>query len=481
MALAFPKTNATVLAPLGAVGVYWAWFGLSPKRAFLVGWAAGSVFFAINYSWFGETAGALIAPFGFFLTLGPAIGDAAFAFALPACAIALIRDRTSPALLPLASAAVFAFAEWFRCEGLGQLGVPFGSLGYTQVATPLAPLAADVGTYGITFVLMLLAAYAAQAIRSHASPASLRAFGIAAGCVVVALAASWLTWPARNLAAPAIPVAAVQGNIAQSLKFTDASIRAGITRYAALTEGLRGRHPRIVLWPETVIVKALNKEPALQARFANLARALNAELVVGTFEVTATEVYNTLFFFRPDGTLDAVYRKRQLVPFAEHLPFKAFLSWIPWASQVSNLGIGDTDGVIEAGGFRVAPIVCWESAFSGLVSGDVRDGATLLLIATDDAWFGKTAGPYQHAQIAQMRALETGRWVLRAASTGVSGIIAPNGRYVAQTQLEETAVLNGNVGRPVDTFYDAFGPAPLALVFALVFGAIAFAGRSRPF
>jgi len=205
MALAFPKTGATVLAPLGAVGVFWAWFGLSPKRAFLIGWAAGSVFFAINYSWFGETAGALIAPFGFLMTLGPGIGDALFAFALVGLLIAYLAKRARAGWLPLAGAAAFAWAEWLRCEGLGQLGVPFGSLGYSQVGTVFAPLGADIGTYGVTFVVMLLAAYAAYAVRSQFSRTSLRAAGIAYACVAVATALSWLTWPARSAPPPTLP------------------------------------------------------------------------------------------------------------------------------------------------------------------------------------------------------------------------------------------------------------------------------------
>ena len=479
MALAFPKTNVAVLAPVGAAALYWAWFGLSPKRAFLVGWAAGTVFFAINFAWFGETAGALIAPFGEFLTLGPGIGDALFGFAMPALAIALLQRRGRPDLVPLGAAAIFAFAEWFRCEGLGVLGVPFGSLGYSQVESPLAPLASYIGTYGCTFALALLGAYAAYAQRASFVPNALRPAAIAYGAVVVAVAFAWLAWPAKSLAAPTFKVAAVQGNIAQPLKFTDAAYREALARYTSLTLSLKNAHVRLVVWPETVIIHALNLDPALQVRFGALAKSVDAELVVGTIEVlNKTKGYNTLFFFRPDGGLDAVYQKRQLVPFAEHLPLRPLLGWIPWAKEVNDIGTGDDPGVVDANGMRVGPIICWESAFSGLNVGDVRHGAQLLAIATDDAWFGTTAGPYMHAQIAQMRALETGRWIVRAAATGISGIVAPNGLYTRNSKLEVATVVVGSVGTPVDTVYDAIGPVPVALACLAIYGGI-FAWPAR--
>jgi apolipoprotein N-acyltransferase len=486
MALAFPKTNAALLAPVGAAALFWAWFGVSPKRAFWIGWLAGTVYFGITFWWFSETAGSLIAPFGFIMPIGPAIGDGFFGFALVGaltafCARALAhRERLVRALVPLGAAAIFAAGEWFRSEGIGEIGVPFGGLGYTQVETPFAPLAAFVGSYGVTFVLCVLGAYAAYALRMR----SVRGSGIDAGCaavaVVAALAVAWTLWPARSFDAPTYRVAAVQGNIPQSLKATPAAFFEAISAYQSLTLDAAASRPAIVLWPETVILTPLNRQPQLLARFARLAKTVRAELVVGTLLVDETGDYNVLYFFRPDGGLDAIYRKRQLVPFAEHLPMASLLSWIPWTSEIAHYGHGTDDGVVTVAGQRFGPIVCWESAFSSLVRRDVsRDGATALLIATDDAWFGATAGPYQHAQIAQMRAIETGRWVLRAASTGVSGIIAPNGRYTRESHIGERTIVTGTIGKPVDTVYDALGAPAVAGALAVLYLAVLALGWRR--
>jgi apolipoprotein N-acyltransferase len=478
MALAFPRANAVILAPLGAAGLFWAWFGMSAKRAFWAGWLAGTVYFSITFWWFGETAGALIAPFGFLLAMGPAIGDAFFGFALVGALVSFAargladRDRTSRALVPLAAAAIFGFGEWFRSEGLGEIGVPFGSLGYTQVASPLAPLASFVGTYGVTFFTCVVAAYLAYAIRMRAVRGSgVDTFaGVAA--VIACAALAWGFWPARTLATPTFRIAAIQGNVPQSLKFAPGSLERAIARYDSLTREAAATRPAIVVWPETVIPIAFDRSPQYRAHFSALAKRVAAELVVGTFLDAGDGEFNVLAFFKPDGSLDRLYRKRQLVPFAEHVPFGPLFTWIPWMANASHFSEGTRSEIVTVGAVKFAPVICWESAFSGIVRGDVRDGATALIVSTDDAWFGTTAGPYQHAQIAQMRALETGRWIVRAASTGISGIVAPDGRYTVASRLDVPAIVAGTIGPPVDTVYDELGGSGVAIVLAVAYFAI---------
>jgi apolipoprotein N-acyltransferase len=485
MALAFPKVNGTVFAPLGAAALFYAWYGLSARRAFWVGWVAGFVFFSINFSWFGETVGAEIAPYGFIVTAGPAFGDGFFGFALPGALVALLardlqsRDRITRAFVPLGAAAIFAFFEWLRSEGLGVLGVPFGSLGLSQTSTVFAPIGSYLGTYGMTFVVCIIGAYLAYAIALRTVRGSIVDAAIAAVGIACVTAIAWLFWPARTVDIASFPVAAIQGNIAQSYKFAPGSLEKSIERYTILTEQASFGHPALVVWPETVIPTPLNRDPVLRQRFAALARSIDAELVVGTNDVSATDAYNALYFFTPDGGLDSIYRKRQLVPFAEHLPFAPLFSWIPLTREISHFSSGSVDGVASVNGVRIAPIICWESAFSDLAVADVRDGADAFIVATDDAWFGTTAGPYMHAQISQMRALETGRWIVRAASTGVSGIIAPNGQYTQMTSLNEQAVVSGKIGSPVATLYDSIGALGIALALALVSIGVASVGRLR--
>jgi apolipoprotein N-acyltransferase len=469
MALAFPKANLTILAPLGAAGLFISWYGLSPWEAFRRGWVAGFTFFAISWSWVGDTAGAYIAPFGFLLVLLPALIHG-LAFGVAGTLSAIAFARAPRALAPLAAAAAFSLCE--RQRSLGFLAFPFGNLSYTQVDSPLAPIAAYVGSVGLTFTICVIGAYLAFAFHEARYAADVRILLTVAGTLLACTALAWLFWPARHLAKATYPVVAAQGNINQNIKWTKAAFELSLDRYERLTEQAATYDPAFVLWPETVVPTDLNEFPQVQNRLSRLARSTRTELIVGSRQTRDGKMYNALFFFRPDGALDAVYRKRMLVPFAEMLPFADFFGNFPGANFVSRYSEGASTGVIDVGGAHIAPLICWESAFDDLAEDDIRDGAQAFVISTDDAWFGTTAGPYQHAQIAQMRALETGAWIVRAGAAGISGIIAPNGRYVAKTKLNEMTIAHGFIGPRAGSLFSVIGSTPIVVALMLLYIAL---------
>jgi len=469
MALAFPKSNLTILAPLGAAGLFATWYGLSPVEAFRNGWLAGFIFFVISWSWIGETAGTYIAPFGFLVVMLPALIHG-LAFGAAGTLSVIAYARAPRALAPLGAAAAFSLCEHLRSFSF--LACPFGNLSYTQVDTPLAPIAAYVGSLGLTFTICVIGAYLAFAFRESRTGADVRVLLTVAGALLLCTALAWLFWPARRLAKPTYPVVAAQGNINQNIKWTEAAFELSLDRYERLTEQAATYDPAFVLWPETVVPTNLNEYPQVQNRLSRLARSTRTELIVGSRQTRDGKVYNALFFFRPDGALDAVYRKRRLVSFAETLPFPGFFGKLPGANYISRYSEGVSTGVIDVGGARIAPLICWESAFEYLAADDLRDGAQAFVIATDDAWFGTTAGPYQHAQIAQMRALETGAWIVRAGATGISGIIAPNGRYVAKSKLNEMTIVHGFIGPRAGTLFSAVGSTPIVIMLAILYGAL---------
>ncbi len=217
------------------------------------------------------------------------------------------------------------------------------------------------------------------------------------------------------------------------------------------------------MWPETVIPTNLNLDNSLQLKFAHLAERTRATIVVGSLERIGNVPYNTLWYFSPDST-QRVYRKRKLVPFAEWLPGEAVLSRLPVASLISRFGVGKEAAVIDVDGHKSAPLICWESGFADIFHDQLAHGAQFGIVATDDAWFGVSAGPYQHAQIAQMRALESGTWIVRAAATGVSGIIAPNGRFTARSVMNEQQLVQGMIGPRIPTFFALIGPSLVSLI-----------------
>jgi apolipoprotein N-acyltransferase len=498
LALAFPKTQQAWLAPLGAAGLFWAWERLSWKRAFFTAWFAGTIFFSINFAWFTYTVGSYVGSLAFAVVLIPALIEA-LTFALTAVCTKIAAQFAPPALVPIAGAAAFTVFEYLRSVDV--TAVPFAQIGYSQTSTPLAVFAAYIGSFGVTFLVMLLGAYIAYAIaRRNVAPLAI---------VVAIVAAGWYAafsfWPARHAAPPTLRVAAVQGNIPQSLKATN--LQLSIDRYVSMTKQLKALHPQLVVWPETVILTDLDfssgywdlrmltpdqraelrkrevMAAGLRSQFSSLARDLQTTLVVGSqdmhFGREGLKEYNALYTYGPSGMLIDVYDKRQLVPFAESLLAPALFGWLPHADLIGRFGHGTENTVIPVGNMRFGPLICWESAFPDLIHAQIQNGAQFLVIPTDDAWFGQTSGTYQHAQIAQMRAIETGEWVMQSASTGISGIISPMGEWKEATQLDKQALLVGNVGMPAGSLFARIGPNPVIALLALLYAGVVLAGFAR--
>ena len=461
--LAFPRTGAWWLIPFALGGLFLSWSALAPRTAAWNGYVSGLVFFTLAFAWFGETAGSLLGPFGFVIDLGPAIIEA-FAFAAVACVTALAVRRSPPVLVPAVFAAAFTATEWERSSGL--LGVPFGQLGMALVDSPLRPLTAFVGGYGLTFVTALVSAYAAAAIAQHAFR---RVALSVAGATLAITIGAWLAWPARTLAPPTYRVAAIQGNIPQSIKASDAARLLAVQRYTDMTLAVAPARPALVVWPETVILTDINSDARARTHFAALAHRVNAEIAVGTLarDPQTGALANVLAYVAPSGTASLV-AKRQLVPFAEFLPLPAALRRLPGVDEIGDFTPGrgtQLDPLTRAG-----TLICWESVFGDIALDQVRAGARFFVVSTDDAWFGASDGPYQHAQATTLRAVETGRWIVRAASTGISGIVAPDGDWRARSRLQTQETIVGDLGDPVPAPYARIGPQPIGialLVFAL--------------
>ncbi len=448
---------------------------MSPRAAAFVGYASGLAFFILGFSWFGETAGALLGPAAPILDVGPALVEA-LAFAFAACIASLAARRCDVRLVPFVVAAAFALGEQVRSSTA--LGVPLEQIGITMIDSPLRPIAAYAGGYGLTFVTVLLGAslgWFLLAMRDtrRALTAAAVWIGVVA-CVGVAFAA----WPARHAPAPARRVAAVQGGIAQSIKRSNAGLQLALDRYTAMTVPLEAQHPSLVLWPETVITVDYRQSAALRARFAALATRLGAPLYAGGFWDDGTRLENAMMIFDPRVSrtdVAQIYVKERLVPFAEYVPGPAWLRRLPYADEIGGFAPGTNARETYDG---ATALICWESVFGDLAHARLRDDPSLFLIATDDAWFGTTEGPYEHAQAASLRAVETGRWVLRAAATGISGIVAPDGTWKQRTALGVAAVVVGDVGAPAPPPYARIGPLPVGIAMALIV-VVAFAWRRR--
>ena len=245
-----------------------------------------------------------------------------------------------------------------------------------------------------------------------------------------------------------IRVAAVQGNIAQVDKWNPEFSDAILDKYLQLTNRAVDAGADLVVWPEAATPFAFQVDPRSEM-IRRLARERNVHLLIGTTDVIWQDnpkYYNAAVLVDPQGETAGVYHKQHLVPFGEYVPLRKLLSFVsPLVESIGGFSAGEGPVMLMMDGQPIGAIVCYEMIYPGLVRQFVRNGSRLLATVTNDAWYGRTAAPHQHFQQAAMRAIEHGRYVVRAANTGISGVIDPYGRVLSETNLFEDDVLTSEV------------------------------------
>jgi apolipoprotein N-acyltransferase len=232
------------------------------------------------------------------------------------------------------------------------------------------------------------------------------------------------------------------------------------------------RGAALVIWPESSTPFMFEHDPAGRSAITALARELGVAMLFGSDQYEPgppARFFNSAFLVGPDGQTRAVYRKMHLVPFGEFIPLKRLLFFVtPLVESVSDFSPGEDYVVMPLGGNRLSTAICYEVVYPDLVAAFVGRGSQLLTTITNDAWYGHSSAPHQHFWMATLRAVEQGRYLVRSANTGISGIVDPYGRVVVKTPIFEQTVAVGDV-RYLDgrTIYsrtgDAFAYACLAV------------------
>ncbi|MGE0042955.1 MAG: apolipoprotein N-acyltransferase [Vicinamibacterales bacterium] len=458
LALSFPRYGHGVVAFVALTPLFVAlsgWRGrpgvcpgVPTRRGFSLGLMTGAVHFAGTVYWTGATVstfGGLGWPVAA-LVAGLLVLYMSLFVAAASAASALMVRRLGARGLLLAPAAWVA-AEYARGHLFG--GFPWIPLGNTMVTLlPLAQLASLVGVYGLSwFVATLNAGFALAAIgRGRQRVAA------AAACFVLVTGAS--VWGAARLGANTlvtggtpVVVGLIQGNVPQDEKWDASRSRDIVDRYLALSRQAVAEGAQLLLWPESATPFYFDEQPAGAALVRSMVASLRTPLLFGTDEIergAETHYYNSAYMLDAAGATAAVYRKIQLVPFGEYVPFKDALFFVkPLVEAVSDFTPGQQVTMMPAGGHMLSTAICYEVVYPELIRRGVLEGSELLTTITNDAWYGDSSAPYQHFEQAAMRAVEQGRYLVRAANTGISGIVDPYGRVVARTALGETAALVG--------------------------------------
>jgi apolipoprotein N-acyltransferase len=279
---------------------------------------------------------------------------------------------------------------------------------------------------------------------------------LVAGVTAIALLTAASVWGAARLAesrltrlGDPVRVALVQGNVPQDEKWDPARAAGIFERYLRMTREVARIGADFIIWPESATPFYFDEDPPSAQRVRDLVSEIQTPLLFGTDEIeraSPARYYNSAFILSEAGTTAAVYRKMFLVPFGEYVPFGNLLTFVgPLVDAVSAFSPGTRITMLPVDGHMVSTAICYEVVYPHLIRDGVLLGAELLTTITNDAWYGQTSAPWQHFDLARMRAIEQGRYLARAANTGISGIVDPYGRVVLQTALFETTAPVGEV------------------------------------
>ena len=460
-ALAFAPYDVPVLAPVALAALFHLWGKATPREAFRHGYLFGIGLFGVGVNWLHISIN-LFGGLGLLSASGVTFLLIAYLALFPALAGYGARKlaTSNPARDQLLIwPALWVLSEWLRTWLF--TGFPWLHLGYSQTDSLFGGLAPILGVFGISWAVALTAGAGLLLLR-----AAVRERIIAATCLLLLFTSGWLagrvSWTLDSGTRRSI--ALVQGAVPLEVKWRAEFLDQSVERYISLTATHWGSN--IIVWPETAI-------PAFASQVPDLLRQLTAEALRGGGDMYAGfpsvdtgngQYFNSLLLL---GANPQIYQKRHLVPFGEFTPvaiiFRKFAKLLN--IPMSNFSPGHQQQPLLRGQHGIAGVsICYEDAFGEEIIQALPE-AELLINVSNDGWFGDSAAPHQHLQMARMRARETGRYLLRATNSGISAIIDPEGRVRAQAPQFLPFVLTGNITLFSGlTPYARFGNWPVMLL-----------------
>jgi len=362
---------------------------------------------------------------------------------------------------------------WVMMEysrSLLDIGFPWLNLSYTQTYyLHLIQYASFIGNYGVSFWIVWINVLLYFLIKDFGYPKKVLAYLAIIFLLFVVPYLQGKKILSQEIADEKISIAMIQGNIPQDVKWDYEMLDYNFEVFSNLTKDIVEKVD-LILWPETAAPCYLKAEPKYFSMIKSLADSLRTPILLGTNDYYLTEkgeylYFNSAFYFKPENYSipnqinPVIYNKIHLVPFSEWVPYSRVLGWL----YKIKFGLSDyTPGkdyiIFENPRGKFATLICFEAVFPDLVRKFVLKGADFLVNITNDGWFGKTSGPYQHAQINVFRAIENRISVARCANTGVSMFVDPYGRIKSKTKIYVQDILTGKISKRKGlTFYTRYG------------------------
>jgi apolipoprotein N-acyltransferase len=487
---AFPPYDLWPLSLLSVAALALLTHGRTGRQGAWTGLAYGAPFFALLLRWLHVV--------GWDAVFGLAVIQAVFLAVLGA---GLAVTSRLP-LWPLWGACLWVAEEWAR-DRVPFGGFPWGRLAFANTASPFTPLAALGGAPLVTFAVALCACLAAAACRAvlrarraaRAGGSARRGAARAAAALGLAglvTSAGWAV-PVPTTAAETVDIAVVQGNVQQPgmdflgrpMMILENHVEATLGLARRIEEGKTPR-PDLVIWPENASDLDPYRYPEAGARIEEAVRAVGVPVLVGALvDHPRKEGYveNQGIVWDPRTGPHASYTKQHPVPFGEYVPFREQLSKvITRLDRVPrDFWPGDHTGVLQVGPARLGDVICFEIAYDEIVRDTVNDGARALVVQTNNATYGRTGQPEQQLAMSRLRAVEHGRAIVTAATSGISAVVAPDGTVVQRTEEFTRDVLTARLPlRDGTTVADRLGAGPewgLAMVGVLSWAGAWIAGR----
>ncbi len=450
-------------------------------RGFLLGLTAGFVYFGGTLYWISRVMavyGGLPTPAAIFIN----VMLVAYLALYPAVfGLAMARlTRLGGTRLLLVAPLVWVAAEYGRAYLL--TGFPWVLLGYSQVTVlPIAQFASIVGVFGMSGLTAAIGSALAVGALQQARHGARAYLPLAVTLAVLLALAGWGTVRMARGAlmreGEAVRVGVVQGNVDQADKVLATRSAQVFRDYLDMTRQAILQGAQLVVWPESATPFYFGEDAAAAEQIRSLARQAQVPILLGSDQIERGRpptYYNSAFLVGADGADAGVYQKMHLVPFGEYVPAKRLFFFMSrLVEAVSDFSPGRLPTLLSVASHRISTSICYEVVYPDLVRRFVRDGSELLSTMTNDAWFGRTSAPYQHFTQASMRAIESGRYLVRAANTGISGFVDPYGHVLQATGIFEPAVVVGDVRYLTSqTIYtrvgDVFAYASLATTVALL-------------
>ncbi|MDX9715347.1 MAG: apolipoprotein N-acyltransferase [Dissulfurispiraceae bacterium] len=476
LALSFPTHNFYIFAWIGLIPLLVNTYNTSSKQAFLKGFVSGLIFFILTIYWIYHSIyhyGHLNLFVSIILVLLLCSYLALF-FGAFAAAYSYCMKRTDlPALF--VAPVFWTTLEFLRSYAM--TGFPWASLGYSQYSFLHFIQIADItGIYGVSFLIVAINGAITDLVimekRKIEKPLyslipTFTGFGLFFIALVVVFSYGYFRLN-QDRPVNEITAAVVQGNIEQDAKWVPEYQKDVLTVYQGLTRQAAAYNPNIIIWPETALPFSFGYHKQLTDELVSFQKETGAYLLTGSImvkqpdpdkNISVQSSSNSAVLLDKNSKLSYVYDKIHLVPFGEYVPLRSMLFFVDkLAYSIGEYVPGDTYLKANTPFGTFSTLICYEIAFPGLVRKFFTKGGDFIVTITNDAWFGRTKGPYQHFSMAVFRAIENRKPVIRAANTGISGLIDSNGKIVKESSLFERTyqILNVKTDSTM-TFYTKCG------------------------